>query len=174
MIAQKKYSYLGKITLILFDQIKFCVHITWISKKNSYMYSFTLWICVLNTAFFLWKKMNFKSKGCNILVLYKRNIAITAVGAASQCLPNERMMAHLKLMMVKCSLMMVKCSSMMLKWVYDNTLISPSLTRILPSLAWSKPSFAHSTIIEKLHRLYGKESDDIGDSNNILYDTKST
>ena len=27
-------------------------------------------------------------------------------------------------------------------------------TSILPSLAWSKPSFAHLTIIEKLHRLH--------------------
>ena len=51
--------------------------------------------------------------------------------------------------MVKCSLMMVKCSSMMVKWLYDHTLISPSLTTIspsltsiLPSLAWSIPSFA--------------------------------
>ena len=49
---------------------------------------------------------------------------------------------------------------MMVKWVYDHTLlspsltsISPSLTSILPSLAWSIPSFAHFTIIEKLHRL---------------------
>ena len=32
-------------------------------------------------------------------------------------------------------------------------LISPSLTSISPSLAWCKPSFAHWTIIEKLHRL---------------------
>ena len=37
---------------------------------------------------------------------------------------------YFKLMMVKCSLMMVKCSSMMVKWVYDHTLISPSLTII--------------------------------------------
>ena len=50
---------------------------------------------------------------------------------------------------------------MIVKWVYDHTLISPlltsispSLTSILPLLAWSKPSFAHLTIIEKLHRLH--------------------
>ena len=42
---------------------------------------------------------------------------------------------------------------MMVKWVYDHSLISPSLTSILPYLAWSKPSLAHLTIIEKLHRL---------------------
>ena len=42
---------------------------------------------------------------------------------------------------------------MMVKWVYD-ILISPSLMSISPSLAWSKPSFAHFTFIEKLHRLY--------------------
>ena len=52
-----------------------------------------------------------------------------------------------------------ECSSMMVKWVYHTrispslTSISPSLTCILPSLAWGKPSFAHLTIIEKLHRL---------------------
>ena len=42
------------------------------------------------------------------------------------------------------------------KWVYDPTLISPSssLTISLLALAWSKPSFAHWTIIEKLDRLY--------------------
>ena len=40
---------------------------------------------------------------------------------------------------------MAKCSFMMVKWVYDRTLISPSLTSILPS-------FAYLTIIEKLHR----------------------
>ena len=57
-------------------------------------------------------------------------------------------------------LMMVNCSLMMGKRVYDHTLISPSLTSISPSLtsilaslAWSKPSFAHLTIIEKLRRL---------------------
>ena len=54
---------------------------------------------------------------------------------------------------VKCSLMMVKCSSMMVKWVYDPTLISPSLTSILVALAWSTPLFAHLKFIEKLHRL---------------------
>ena len=62
-------------------------------------------------------------------------------------------MVYFKLMMVNGLLMMVKCSSMMVKWVYDHTLISPSLTSILPSLAWSKPSFAHLILIEKLHRL---------------------
>ena len=73
---------------------------------------------------------------------------------------NERMMVYFKLMMVRCSLMMVKCSLMMVNWVYDHSLISPSLsssspslTSIFPSLAWSIPSFAHSTIIEKLHQL---------------------
>ena len=83
-----------------------------------------------------------------------------AVGAASQWWENERMVVYFKLMMVKCilmmakcSLMMVKCSSMMVKWVYDQTLILPSLTSISPSLPWSKPSFAHLTIIEKLYRL---------------------
>jgi len=30
---------------------------------------------------------------------------------------------------------------------------------ILPSLAWSKPSFAHLTIIEKLHQLNYEYSD---------------
>ena len=76
-----------------------------------------------------------------------------AGGAASQWWSNERMILYYKLMMVKCSLMMVK-------WVYDHTLISlsltsisPYLTSILPSLLWSKPAFAHLTIIEKLHRL---------------------
>ena len=67
------------------------------------------------------------------------------VGAASQWWSSERMMVYCKLMMVKCSLMMVKCWSMMVKWVYD-ILISPSF-------AWCKPSFAHVTIIEKLHQL---------------------
>ena len=43
---------------------------------------------------------------------------------------------------------------MVVKWVYDHLLISPSFTNILPSLAWSKPSFAYFTIIEKLHRLH--------------------
>ena len=43
---------------------------------------------------------------------------------------------------------------MMVKWVYDHTLISPSLTSILQLLAWSKPSFAHLTIIEKLLQLH--------------------
>ena len=56
-------------------------------------------------------------------------------------------------MIVKCSLMMVKCSSLMVKWVYVHTLISPSLTRILLAFAWSKPSFSHLTIIEKLHKM---------------------
>ena len=67
---------------------------------------------------------------------------------------NERMMVYFMVMMVKCSLMMVK-------WVYDHILItpsltsiSPSLTSILQSLAWSKPSFVHLTIIEKLHWLH--------------------
>ena len=71
------------------------------------------------------------------------------------------MMVKCLLMMVKCSLMMVKCSSMMVKWVYNHTLISPSLTSIspsltsiLPSIVWSKPSFGHMTIIEKLQQLY--------------------
>ena len=32
--------------------------------------------------------------------------------------------------------------------------ISPLLVSILPSLAWGKPSFAHLTIIEKLHQLH--------------------
>ena len=63
------------------------------------------------------------------------------------------MMVYFKLIMVKCSLMMVKCSLMMVKWIYDHTLITPSLTSILPSSNWSKPSFAHLIIIEKLHRL---------------------
>ena len=62
------------------------------------------------------------------------------------------MMVKSSLMIVKCSLMMVKCKSMMVKWVFDHTLIS-SLNSISPSLAWSKPSFTHLTIIEKLHRL---------------------
>ena len=68
----------------------------------------------------------------------------------------------------RCSIsMMVKCASMMVEWVDDHKLISPSLTSnspsltsispslpsILLSLAWSKPSFAHLTIIEMLHRL---------------------
>ena len=35
------------------------------------------------------------------------------------------------------------------------TSISPSLTSILLAFAWSKPLFAHLTIIEKLHRLKG-------------------
>ena len=53
-----------------------------------------------------------------------------------------------------------KCLSMIVKWVYDHTLISPSLTSISPSfrsilliLAWNIPSFANLTIIKKLHRL---------------------
>ena len=46
-----------------------------------------------------------------------------------------------------------KCSAMTVKWVYDHILISTSLMSILPALAWSKPSFAHLTIIEKLHQL---------------------
>ena len=41
---------------------------------------------------------------------------------------------------------------MMVK-AYMILLISPSLTSILPSLAWSKPSFAHLTISKKLHQL---------------------
>ena len=70
------------------------------------------------------------------------------VGAASQWWSNEWRMAYCKLMMiVKCSLMMVKCKSMMVKWVYDHTLISPSLTRISPSLISILPAFAHLTII---------------------------
>ena len=84
----------------------------------------------------------------------------SAVGAASQWLSNERMMVYFKLtlvkctlIMVKCSLMIVRCSSMTVKWVYDPTLISPSLTGILLALAWSTPPFAHQTIIEKLHWL---------------------
>jgi len=36
----------------------------------------------------------------------------------------------------------------------SSTSISPSLMSILPSLALTKQSFAHSTIIEKLHRLH--------------------
>ena len=48
---------------------------------------------------------------------------------------------------------MVKCLLMIVKWVYNHTLISQSLTSFLPSLAWSKSSVAHLTIIEKLHRL---------------------
>ena len=44
----------------------------------------------------------------------------------------------------------------MVKWVY-HTLISPSLTSISPSFAWSQPSFAHLAIIEKLHRLNWKK-----------------
>ena len=40
------------------------------------------------------------------------------------------------------------------EWVFDPTLISPSLTSILVAFAWSTPSFfTHLTIIEKLHRL---------------------
>ena len=44
-------------------------------------------------------------------------------------------------------------------WYTHFTIIdehSPSLTSILPSLAWSKPSFTHLTIIEKLHQLMCK------------------
>ena len=92
-----------------------------------------------------------------IIILFNN----TAVAAASQRWSNERMIVKCSLMMVKCLSMMVKCSSMMVKWLYDHTLISPSLnfispslTCILPSLASSKPPFAHSTIIEKLYRLY--------------------
>ena len=84
----------------------------------------------------------------------------SAVGAASQWWSKERMMVYFKLtlvkctlIMVKCSLMIVRCSSMTVKWVYDPTLISPSLTGILLALAWSTSSFAHLTIIEKLHWL---------------------
>ena len=69
-----------------------------------------------------------------------------AVGAASQWWSNERMIVYFKLKVVK--------------WACDHTLISPSLTiispaltSIWPSLDWNKPSFAHLTIIEKLHRL---------------------
>ena len=69
-----------------------------------------------------------------------------AVSAASQWRSNERMMVYFKLMMVK-------CLSMIVKWVYDHTLISPSLTSISPSLTSILPSLAHLTIIEKLHRL---------------------
>ena len=87
-----------------------------------------------------------------------------AVRAASQWCSKERIMVYSKLMMVK-------CQSMMVKWVCDHIFISPSLTSISPSLtsispsfmsispplAWSKPSFAHLTIIEKLQRpLWGK------------------
>ena len=57
------------------------------------------------------------------------------------------------LMVVKYLLMMVKCSSMV-KWVYDHTLISPSLTSI-PIINEHLTSLAHLTIIEKLHRLPG-------------------
>ena len=80
---------------------------------------------------------------------------------SSQWWSNERMMvySYFKLMLLICLLMMVKCSSMMVKWAYDPTLIWPSLTSIRPSLAsnlvalvWSTPSFAHLTIIGKLHR----------------------
>ena len=53
----------------------------------------------------------------------------------------------------KMLVMMVKWSSMMVNWVYDYSLISPSLSSISPLLAWSIPSFAHLTIIEKLHQL---------------------
>ena len=63
------------------------------------------------------------------------------------------MMVKCSSMMMKCSLMMVKCSAMMVKWVYNHTFISPSLTSILLALAWKKSSFAHLTIIEKLHQL---------------------
>ena len=34
------------------------------------------------------------------------------------------------------------------------TIINMQFTSILQSLVWSKPSFAHLTIIEKLHQLY--------------------
>ena len=102
---------------------------------------------------------------------YKSNCF--AVGAGSQWCSNERMMVYFKLMMVKRLLMMVKCKSMMVKCVYDHkvnspsltsispslTSISPSLMSILPSLAGSKTSFAHLTIIEKLHRLFWKGRD---------------
>ena len=67
------------------------------------------------------------------------------------------MMVKCLLMMVKCLLMMVKCSSMIVKWVYDHTLISQSLTSIWLALAWSEPSYAHLTIIEKLHWLSLKQ-----------------
>ena len=36
-------------------------------------------------------------------------------------------------------------------WSYNHLTI---INTHLPSLAWSKPSFAHLTIIEKLHQLY--------------------
>ena len=92
-------------------------------------------------------------------VIVKRNKFSKVDCAASQWWSNERIMVYFKLMLVKCSLMMVKCllmmvkcSSMMVKWVYDYTLIAPSLTSILLP-AWSTPSFAHLTIIEKLHQL---------------------
>ena len=71
-----------------------------------------------------------------------------AVGAASQWWSNEQMMVHFKL---------VNHGERSV-WSYTHFTIiksfSPSLTSILPSLAWSIPSFAHSTIIEKLHRLH--------------------
>ena len=58
--------------------------------------------------------------------------------------------------MVKCSLMKVKFSFMSI-WSYthfiDYHFIIPSFTSILLLLAWSKPSFAHLTINEKLRRL---------------------
>ena len=53
-----------------------------------------------------------------------------SICSASQWWSNERMMVYFKLMLVKCSVMKVKCSSMRVKWVYDHTLISPSLTSI--------------------------------------------
>ena len=88
-----------------------------------------------------------------LLVRWIRRSCFT-VGAASQWCSNERMMVvPIGFMMVKCSLMMVKCSVMTLKWVYEHSIISPSLTSILPSIAWCKPSFGHLTIIDKLHRL---------------------
>ena len=40
------------------------VHNMPIPKKTSYLYSFTLWICVLNTALYSLKKTEFFSKSC--------------------------------------------------------------------------------------------------------------
>ena len=56
------------------------------------------------------------------------------------------MMVYFKLMLVKCSLIMVKCSSMEKKWVYDHTLISPSLDERIDS-TWN--IFKYNVCLEK-------------------------
>ena len=106
-------------------------------------------------------------KICNFLIMIMQSV---------QFLNDGRMMVYFKLMVVKCSLMMVKCSLMMVKLMnahicthFTNidkhfTLINEHFTIInehftiinehFTIIAQSKPLFAHSTIIEKLLRLY--------------------